>query len=140
LSPPSPPPAARPSAPQESRMPTQPEILDAQLLRECVEMGGSVALIRVREVKASNAGTRGARIRVEFELEQALRGSLPRQAGFWSWGGAATVQVGQRLIGAFKPTPADAKDVAVLAFVPVAEGQVAEAIRAHEAALAPAHR
>ncbi len=116
-------------------MPTQPETLDAQLLRECVEMGGSVALVKVREVKASNTGTRGSRIRVEFELEQVLRGSLPRQSGFWSFGGAATIQVGQRLMAAFRPAPADAKDVALLAFVPVAEGQTAEAIRAHEAAL-----
>lgn len=111
------------------------EVLDAQLLRDCVEMGGSVALVKVREVKASQAGTRGARVRIEFELERALHGSLPRQAGFWSFGGAATAQVGQRLIVALKPAPADAKDVGLLGFVPVPEGQEAEATRAHQEAL-----
>ncbi len=118
-------------------MSTKPEVLDEQLLRDCVEMGGSIALVRVREVKASNAGTRGARVRIEFELERALHGTLPRQAGFWSFGGATTAQVGQRLIIALRPGPADAKDVALLGFVPVAEGQEAEAIRAHQEALAP---
>lgn len=114
------------------------EVLDAQLLRDCLEMGGSIALVRVREVKASNAGTRGARVRIEFDLEQTLHGTLPRQAGFWSFGGATTAQVGQRLMVAFKPGPADAKDVGLLGFVPVAEGQEAEAIRAHQEALASA--
>jgi hypothetical protein len=128
--------SAGPSTPQESPMPPKLETLDAQLLRDCVEMGGSVALIRVREVKASQAGTRGARVRVEFELEQALHGSIPRQAGFWSFGGPTTAQVGQKLIAAFKPGPADAKDVGLLAFVPVPVGQEAESVRLHREPLA----
>jgi hypothetical protein len=135
-------PAQAPTAtpPKESPMTPRLETLDAQLLRECVEMGGSVALVRVREVRASQQGTRGARVRIEFELEQALHGSIPRQAGFWSFGGPATAQVGQRLIIALKPAPADAKDVGLLAFVPVPEGQEAEAARLHQEALASAGR
>lgn len=122
--------------PKESPMKPKLESLDAQLLEDCVEMGGSVALIRVREVKASQAGTRGARIRIEFELERALHGSLPGQAGFWSFGGPATAQVGQRLLVAFKAAPADAKDFGLLGFVPVPEGQEAEVLRIHQETLA----
>ena len=121
--------------PKESPVPSKIELLDAQLLRDCVEMGGSIALVRVREVKASNVGTRGARVRIEFEQEQVLHGALPRQAGFWSFGGPATAQVGQRLIIALKPGPADAKDVGLLGFVPVPEGQEAEAVRLHQQSL-----
>jgi len=131
--------SAGPGAPstKESSVPPKIEVLEAQLLRDCVELGGSVALIRVREVKASNAGTRGARVRIEFDQEQVLHGTVPRQAGFWSFGGPATAQVGQRLIIALKPGPADAKDVGLLGFVPVPEGQEAEAVRLHQQALAP---
>jgi hypothetical protein len=77
-------------------------------------------------------------VRIEYELEQALHGSLPRQAGFWSWSDAKTRQVGERLIAAFKPAPADAKDVALLGFVPVPEGQEAAAIHDHTEALSHA--
>lgn len=111
-------------------------LLEEQLLRDCVGLGGSVALVRVREVKASNAGTRGARVRVEFDVERELHGALPRQAGFWSFGGAGTVAVGQRLILALKPAPAGAKDVGLLGFVPVSDAQVEDAVRAHQQALA----
>ena len=116
-------------------MSVKTEVLDADLLRDCVEMGGSVALVRVLDVKGSNAGTRGARVRIEFELERALHGGVPRQAGFWSFGSATAVHAGQRLMLALKPAPPDAKDVGLLAFVPVAEGQEAEAIRLHQEAL-----
>jgi len=126
------------SLPQEAPVTPKLEMLDAQLLRDCVEMGGGVALIRVREVKASNQGTRGARVRIEFDQEQVLHGAVPRQAGFWSFGGPATAQVGQRLLIALKPGPAEAKDIGLLGFVPVPAGQEAEAVRLHQQALASA--
>jgi hypothetical protein len=131
-------PGATPPPSKESRVQTKLEVLDAQLLQDCLDLGGSVALVRVKEVKASNPGTRGSRVRIEFELERAIHGSVPRQAGFWSFGGPATAQVGQRLIIALKPAPADAKDVGLLGFVPVPEGQEAEATRLHQEALAKA--
>jgi hypothetical protein len=94
-------------------------VLEADLLRQCVAEGGSVALVRVVDVTSAYAGTRGAREHITFELVRSLRGAAPARASFWMWGQPGTTPVGQRLLVALRPAHDGAEEVGVLGAAPV---------------------
>ncbi|WP_342377423.1 hypothetical protein NVS55_38970 [Myxococcus stipitatus] len=121
-------------------MESQIKALDERTFRDCVKLGGSVALVRVVSAKASNQGTRGARVHVEYVLEQGIHGTTPRQASFWLWGGLDNALIGGRLIVALKYSPENAKDVGLLSSVLIPKGQEEEAVRQHKEVLARMER
>jgi hypothetical protein len=112
------------------------ETIDAELLRECVNQGGRVALARVQRLEPFNQGTRGASVEVHLEIEKEIQGSLPRHIQFSTWGGPDLMKPGHRLIIAVEPPQAGMEEVSLMGSVDVQEGKEVEAVQAHQQILA----
>ncbi|MFL5349711.1 MAG: hypothetical protein ACJ8AT_33355 [Hyalangium sp.] len=112
------------------------EVIEEQVLRDCLASGGSVALARVGRLEPVYQGTRGAKVFIHLEVEQQLHGQLPREVRYWVYGSPELVQLPPQLIIAVRPPYAGTQEVQMMSAVEVPQGMEAESVQAHQQALA----
>jgi hypothetical protein len=126
---------SEPASPQESQVPAQIQIIEAEPLRGFLAQGGCVAVGKVLRVELFNQGTRGSRLRIHVEVEKQLEGSLPRQLSFLTWGGPADTKAGQQLLFAARPPPPQAQDALLQSFFVIPAGKGEEAVQKQQEVL-----